>query len=187
MRCPRSMPNGVLPSISRCVQRKSVHPAIVVDCRQALHGPDRRCRSPFRQRSVGRRNCRCCLQRMQDRPQFSREPRLWTGARWAEHQVHPACRSDSNDTIWSIALAKEQLALVSDNGFHWRLLSFGSHAPYRSRKPAELMPRRALIFPKRAWGALCARQCRKELAILLAEPGDFLQRRFLYSALQPLR
>ncbi len=39
----------------------------------------------------------------------------------ARHDGDPGCRSNSNDTIGFVALAKEQLAAVTDNWFHWFL------------------------------------------------------------------
>ena len=43
---------------------------------------------------------------------------LRTGARGAEHQVLLRCRSDSIHSIWFVALAKEQLALIAKDGSH---------------------------------------------------------------------
>jgi hypothetical protein len=46
-----------------------------------------------------------------------------TGTAWAEQQVPLSGRSNSNQTIWFVALAKEQLALVTHYGSHG--ISFG--------------------------------------------------------------
>ena len=43
---------------------------------------------------------------------------LRTGARRTEHQVQPRSRPDSDDSIWFVALAKEQWSLVMDRGSH---------------------------------------------------------------------
>jgi len=48
---------------------------------------------------------------------------LWTGARRAEHEVRLRGQSDSENTVWFVAPSVEELALETEDGFHW--LSFG--------------------------------------------------------------
>jgi hypothetical protein len=46
---------------------------------------------------------------------------LWFHAepvRGAEHEIELRGWPDSNDTMWFVALAKEQLALITENGLH---------------------------------------------------------------------
>src|SRR3954466_7781187 len=47
-----------------------------------------------------------------------------------KNEGHLYRRADSEDSLWFVALAKEQLALISDNRFHKRLLSL--HQPLRN-------------------------------------------------------
>ena len=46
-----------------------------------------------------------------------------TGARRQEYQIPPGGRTDSNDPVWLITFAKEQLALITDDTPHG--ISFG--------------------------------------------------------------
>ena len=50
---------------------------------------------------------------------------LRTGSCRAHNQCGPLGRSDSNDTIWFIALAKEHLAAIANNWFHEDSFRFG--------------------------------------------------------------
>ena len=49
--------------------------------------------------------------------------RFQSEAHGAEAKLQLRGRADSDNTIWFIALAKEQLALIADNRFH--VISFG--------------------------------------------------------------
>lgn len=51
-------------------------------------------------------------------------------------------RLEAEDTLWLKAFSKEQLTLVTNNWFHWWLLSLGVMFTAPSRQTTELMPRR---------------------------------------------
>jgi len=77
---------------------------------------------------------RCCWQQVDPaawppqnihnpRRWHSYAPRFWTGSRRTEHKFLPRRRSDSHDSIWFVAPAREQLALITGNRSHG--ISFG--------------------------------------------------------------
>jgi len=113
---------------------------------------------------------------------------LRTGARRAEHQVLLRCRPDSNHSIWFVALAEEQRALVTDGRSHGFPFIFWWLIFSRQLQPSlDLIDGGSVVILEARGGSFAFwRQCRQKLPHLHL-PADFLLRsRSGQSSRQPL-
>ena len=142
---------------------------------------------------------------------------LRTEARRAEHEIQLRARSDPNDTVWFVALAKEQSALVTGYWFHGcSFLNLGTdafhrvpdllfpagiqwknefgHAVERASQPETTLhspkhsiPCGTVVVLQAGRRAFWFRQRREDLSVLLAENPGLLRGSLLQFAPQPLR
>ncbi len=76
-----------------------------------------------------------------------REMFHWKGARGPEFQLRTRVPPDSQDSRWLVALAKKQLALVTDDGSHG--ISFGWRFHLKLKGPAASLRHRPVPFQQR--------------------------------------
>jgi hypothetical protein len=70
---------------------------------------------------------------------------LRTGPSRTHDQCGLLCRSDSNDTIWFVALTEEPPTAITDYRFHWSLLSLHQLLP-GLQAPQHSISRRTVVL-----------------------------------------